>query len=567
MRVLGICHDVLIASAALVEDGAVRCAVPEERIDRRKQSRGFPHRAVAWCLAEAGITLAEVDEIAIAWNPAIDLETIPSGWLDSRRHRGEHLLQVPGQLMRMTRATAPEQLVLLSSGGELPPVTFVNHYDAHVGNALLQSGWDEAAVCVMDGRAERQTAMLGVARGAEVRTFAEVAFPHSLGLFYGAVTQFLGFRADSDEWKVMALGSATDPRNDVTDRLRELVTVDDDGRFRIALEYFEYYNQFDRRMYSDRFVECFGKPRRPDEELTEEHERLAAAVQQVFEESAAAVLRALHRRSGMSRVALSGGCFMNSVFNGRIPELTPFEESFVSSCPDDSGTAVGAALFVAALRAGERPVGRVLSNAWGPAATDEECLEVVRRFGLPRAEVVADPAAAAARDLAEGRIVGWVQGRCEFGQRALGNRSILLDPRRTDGKDVVNAAVKYRESFRPFAPAVLEERIAEWFECEPGTIVPFMERVLRFRPELVDRVPAVVHTDGTGRVQTVGAANQPRFRRLIEHFAELTGVPMVLNTSFNLNGEPIVCSPADAVRTFYSCGLEVLYLGDVRISK
>lgn len=568
MRTLGLCHDVLVCAAALVEDGRVVSAIPEERLDRRKQSRTFPTLAIDRCLSEAGWSIQDVDEIAVAWNPSIDLEALPSGWLDARRHRGEHLLQVPARLMRQAGAGASAGITITDAYAAAPPITFVDHYDAHLGNSYFMSPWDEAAVLILDGRAERQTSLLGRAAGVDMATFSEVRYPHSIGLFYGAVTQFLGFRPDCDEWKVMALAAYADPENELLEPLSELVRVHADGTFELALEHFEFYNTSDPRMFSDKFVERFGKPRRRDEELRPDHERLAAATQRVFERAVSAILTSLHDGTGLDRVALSGGCFMNSVFNGKIAELTPFAESYVSGCPDDSGTAVGAAMYLDAVRSGRKTPHPPVHGYWGPSYSDDQCLAAARRYRLPNTEVVDDPARRAATDLVDGRIVGWLQGAMEFGQRALGHRSILLDPRRADGKDVVNAAVKFREGFRPFAPAVLAERVSEWFDCEPGTSVPFMERVLRFRPDKAPLVPAVLHVDGTGRLQTVADdGSSPRFRALLEEFEASTGVPIVLNTSFNLNGEPIVCSPEDAIRTFYTCALDVLYLGNVRVAK
>lgn len=567
MKVLGICHDVLICSAAIVEDGKVLAACPEERFDRVKQSRVFPTRAIEWCLAETGLTMADIDEVAIGWNPSIDLHTTPSGYLDARRHRSEHFLQVPARLMRGQGAGPSAEVQLRQAFDGAPPITFVNHYDAHIGNSYMLSGWDEAALAVIDGRAERQTSLLAVGRGTQIERLNEVSFPHSLGLLYGTITQFLGFRADSDEWKVMALGSHVDPDNEHLERLRRMVDVREDGTFTLDLSYFEFFNQFDPRMYSDRFEAEFGPPRRRADELSEDHERLAAACQRVFEETATKILTSLHAQTGLPRLAVSGGSFMNSVFNGKITDVTPFEEVFISSCPDDSGTSVGAALFLEAQRTGTQPKDSPRHNYWGPRYTDEQCQDAVDKCKLPGVTIVDDPAAAAAQDLVDGHIIGWFQGPMEFGQRALGARSILLDPRREDGKRVVNAAVKFREGFRPFAPAILADRVAEWFECEPGTEVPFMERVFMFKKDKAPEVPSVVHTDGSGRLQTVTPEFNPRYHALISEFDRLTGVPIVLNTSFNLNGEPVVCTPEDAIRTFYTCALTVLYLGNVRIAK
>lgn len=567
MRILGICHDVFICSACIVEDGRVVVAVPEERLDRRKMSNVFPARAIDLCLAEAGMRIGDLDEIAVAWNPVIDAETTPAGYVDARRWRVEHLVQVPARFLGLAHERAGATATIRDLWPDAPPITYVDHYLAHLGNAVYLSPYEECAAAVVDGRAERRTGMLVHARGTELEVLEETVFPHSLGLVYGAVTQYLGFKPDSDEWKVMALASYADADNEHLDPMRELVRVDPSGGFRVALDYFEYFNFWDRRMYSDRFVATFGPPRHPQEEITERHERVAAALQRVFEEAMTEILVALHGRTGLDRLVLTGGCAMNSVFNGKATEVTPFTECFVTSCPDDSGTSVGAALYLHAARIGDRPPASAAHTSWGPEWSDAECRRIVDTLKLPNATTVEDPAEAAATDLVAGRLVGWLQGRMEFGQRALGNRSILADPRSADAKALVNAAVKYREAFRPFAPAILAEHVADWFECSPSMRVPFMEKVLRFKPERAAEVPAVVHVDGTGRLQSVDGATNPRFHALIARFHDKTGVPLVLNTSFNLNGEPIVCSPQDAIRTFFTCGLDVLYLGDVRIEK
>lgn len=564
MRILGICHDVLICAAALVEDGQVVAAAAEERFDRQKQSRVFPTKTISWILESRGLQLSDVDEIAVAWNPSIELETLTSGWL-ARRHRGEHLHQVSAHLMKVAGGKAANELTIGGMFAGAPPLTFINHHDAHIGSSYHRSGWDEAAICVLDGRGERQTGLLASAVGGRVTPLAETDYPHSLGLFYGTMTQFLGFQPDSDEWKVMALGSGVEPGPEV-DVLRSMISVHQDGTFLLDLRFFEFFNQFHPEMYSRRWVDALGPARLRNGEITERHRRLAAACQQVFEEVAAELLNILHGKHPTDRLCVAGGCFMNSVFNGKITGLTPFRQLFVPDAADDSGTATGAALYLDSVRTGRRSAAGKITPFVGPSFSDEQCWEAAQRCRLPNAKVLDDPAAIAAQDLVEGKIVGWFQGRMEFGQRALGHRSILLDPRRTDGKKVLNDAVKYRENFRPFAPAVLTEHVSEWFDCPVGTASPFMEKVMQFMPDKKALVPAVVHIDGTGRAQTVDPDDDP-FRSLIEHFYSLTGIPMVLNTSFNVNGEPIVCSPTDAIRTFYSCGLDVMYLGNVRIAK
>ena len=418
----------------------------------------------------------------------------------------------------------------------------------------------------MDGRGEKQTALLASADASGVHSLVEVEYPHSLGLFYGTVTQFLGFRPDSDEWKVMALASYESADNPYYEPMRELITVHDDGTFSMALEFFEYYNHWHAEMYGKRFVDSFGPPRAKADPIEARHKQIAAALQRVFEETLNRILAILHARTGMQRVVVSGGCFMNSVYNGKITAETPFDECFITSCPDDSGTSIGAALWLEFLRTGTRPAHFCEHNYWGDEFSDAECRETLEQYKIPFS-TVEDPSESAAADVEAGKLVGWFQGRCEFGQRALGNRSILADPRRAEMKDIINAAVKFRESFRPFAPAILKERVADYFVCHGETAVPFMERVLPFIEAKKEEVPAVVHADGTGRLQTVDEKSSPRYHALIRAFEKRTGVPIVLNTSFNLNGQPIVNSPTDAIQTFYSCGLDVLYLGDARVAK
>ena len=566
MKILGICHDVYVCSAAVVIDGEVRSAISEERLDRVKKSRTFPVRAIARCMSEASVDVGDLDEIAVAWNPSLELQTTPTGYLKGRRWRGEHLSQVPAQLLSLFGEAAGELTTQTVIGAGCPPITYVDHYQAHIGEALLTSPFERCAVVVLDGRGERLCGLLGEAEDVAVEVLETVLYPHSIGLFYGAFTEFLGFCPDADEWKVMALGAYANSGEDYLDRMRTMLTVHSSGRYTLDLSYFEFYNAVQPKMYSDKLTAVFGPARLPDEPIEDRHREIAAALQRVFEESVSEILTRLQGRTGHENIVLSGGCFMNSAYNGKITSTTPFRRAYISSCPDDSGTSIGAALYLHAKLTGLRPKAPS-NNNWGTEYSDQECLDTVSKFKLPNVLVVEDPSERAAQDLVEGKLIGWFQGRSEFGQRALGNRSIVADPRSAQTRELVNAVVKFREAFRPFAPAILAERISDYFECDPSTRVPYMEKIMTFRPDKRDLVPAVVHADGTGRVQTVGEEGPLRFRRLIEGFERRSGIPLVLNTSFNLNGEPIVERPEDAIRTFYACGLDVLYLGNVRISK
>ncbi|MBI4354483.1 MAG: carbamoyltransferase, partial [Candidatus Omnitrophica bacterium] len=353
-----------------------------------------------------------------------------------------------------------------------------------------------------------------------------------------------------------------------TGELRPLVKLTDEG-LELDLSYFDFYT-FDRRphLYHPKLVALIGPPRTPEEPITERHHEIAGAMQRVFVEAVTHLLRLTKQVGGGSgNIALSGGAAMNCVFNGLLDRLDVYGDSFISSCPDDGGVSVGAALLAYYRANGQaRRTTPLTHNYWGPSFSDEQIAETIQKFKI-RAEQPADLVEQVARALADGQLVGWFQGAMEFGHRALGNRSILADPREATTKDRVNSAVKYRESFRPFAPAVLAERAEELFALRPGRKVRFMERVTWVRPEWKDRLGAVTHVDGTARVQTVERDVNPRFYDLIAAFGRLTGVPVLLNTSFNLNGEPIVCTPEHAIRTFYSCGLDLLVLGPSLIRK
>lgn len=564
MRILGVASDLHISSAALVEDGQVRAAVAEERFTRSKHTRAFPTRAVEYCLSTVPDGLNGVDRIAVSTNPAIDL-SVPDGRYAGRaRWHPEGLYAIPNNLAALL--DEPYQgstSQVLQTGGKPLQIDYVYHHDAHAANAFFLSPFESAAVLTVDGRGEDCTALSAVGNGSALTTLGTIPYPHSLGLFYGALTQYLGFRLDRDEWKVMGLAAYGDANGASYESLRDLVEFRG-GTIRVDLNYFGYYLRPARSAVSEAFIQRFGPPRRPGEEITSWHQDIAAATQHVLEDALHHLLVDLHHRTGLEQLAVSGGTFMNSVFNGKITSLTPFDDVFISSCPDDSGTSIGAALYTHCVLLGADRGPAMTHNYYGPSYDDAAISRVLSRAKL-RAPEVDDPADVAARALAEGKIVGWFQGNMEFGQRALGNRSILADPRSTDMRDQVNNAVKLRDPWRPFAPAVLADDFATYFGPQPA--VPFMERTLPALPEAHHLIPATVHVDGTARPQTVTAEANPLFHRLISGFRDLTGVGAILNTSFNLAEEPIVCSPEDAIRTFFSSGLDMLILGNRVLTK
>jgi carbamoyltransferase len=518
------------AAAALVVDGELVAAAEEERFNRIKHFAGFPERAAAWCLAEAGLSAA--DQVAV-------------GCLER-------------SLPADPRAEAGFEAEWL----------FVEHHLAHLASAFYVSGFEDAAVLSVDAFGDGVSTMLAEGRGTSLDVFDRVAFPHSLGVLYTAVTQWLGFPRYGDEGKVMGLAPYGAPR--FTDELHRLVRPAGD-LFELDLEYFTHHEHPMEltwvdgspsvgRLFSPKLEELLGPAREPDAELTSHHEDVAASLQGVLEEHVLRLVAALWERTRLPRLCLAGGVALNAVANGRILRESPFEEVFVQPAASDSGTAIGAAFHVWNQR------GFAMDHAYlGPAYSDDECVAALDAAGLEGERLDEEElCAVVAERIAAGDVVGWFQGRMEFGPRALGNRSILADPRRHEIKDILNARIKHREPFRPFAPSVLAERSADWFEQDHPS--PFMVLVYRTRSDKRELVPGVNHVDDTGRLQTVTRASNPRYHRLIQEFERRTGVPMVLNTSFDEN-EPIVMTPADALETFRRTRIDLLVLGSLVVRR
>ncbi len=567
MKILGICSDIFITSAVLIDDGKVVAGVAEERLLRQKMYRGFPMKAVRFCLKEAGCSLEDIDCIALGWNPGLHLKSSSLRFGSVVRWRGELLHSIPHALLSLSKTNDVDFVdQTLKQNGKEIKIIYVTHHQSHAANAFYISPFKDSAILTIDGRGEEDTAGFFVGRDNKIEELKLVKLPHSLGLFYGTFTDFLGFTPHSDEWKVMALAARHFEKNKYYEKVKKLITLLPDGTFELDLRYFSYYLGDRDHWYSNKFVELFGQPRGDEDELTDDHYELAEALQLVSEEAVVHMLNWLHKETKMENIVVSGGFFMNSVFNGKILEKTKFKKVFISSCPDDSGTSLGAALYVYNHIYGNRKRQEQVHNYYGPQFSDEEIKKTLEKYKIPYS-YVEDIENQTAQLIDKGSIVGWFQGRMEFGQRALGNRSILADPRDPKMKDKVNSAVKYREAFRPFAPSILEERVAEYFECDKGDRVPFMEKVFMIRAEKQKLIPAVTHIDGSGRLQTVNEEINPRYYKLISEFGKLSGIPIVLNTSFNLKGEAIVCTPTDALRTFFSCGLDALVLGNYLITK
>ncbi len=557
MFILGIncfSHD---TAAALLEDGVPVAFIEEERFNREKHTRAFPDRAIEFCLREAGISIHEVDVVAFAHRAGVDYGR---GALDALKRLPRSAKRLAAQTY-VDLALWKKQVDFSRRWGYRGRVANVGHHDAHAAAAFYPSGFDEAAVLTLDRGGDFLSTTIGHGQGASLRPLAEVRNPHSLGEVYTAVTGWLGFHPNADEGKVMGLAPyGTDRYAPV---FRDFVRLTSDGLFEVNLSWFAYHLEFGP--LSRKFLERFGPPRVPESALTDHHSDVAFGVQTVTEEAALHVARGLHAATGSNNLAMAGGVALNSVMNARILAETPFEHIFIQPAAGDAGNALGAALHVWHQQLGKPREWRMTHAFFGPAYGDGDFRTVLEARKLPFREV-ADPATEAAELLSRSQIVGWFQGKAEVGPRALGARSILADPRRGEMKDIVNEQVKHREGFRPFAPSVLDERGHEYFNGYYTN--PFMLLVLPIVEDKREVIPAVTHVDGTGRLQSVTRdGNDGAYYRLIEEFERRTGVPVVLNTSFNLRGEPIVHRPEEALADYLNTGMDALFLGRYLLEK
>lgn len=567
MLILGL-SNMRDAAAALVENGRLIAAAEEERFVRIKHVTALPIQAIRYCLRAAGMRLCDVDAVAVPWKY----------WQIGRRGslalgsmlRSPQLCWVKGKRSAERVVQEWKELVFLRGyltrkidGTACPTPVFLDHHLCHAASTVLVSPFDRAAVLIVDGASEAHTTMLAQADDQDIHVLQRVPLPHSSGQFYASITSYLGFKPDHDEYIVMGLAAYGEPR--FAKALREQVLrLLPDGGFELNTRVFDFHLAR-HRLFSPEFLRLLGPNRKPEEEITQRHRDVAASTQLVLEETLLHLARHLHRLTGLDRLCLAGGVAYNCVANSRLWREGGFREVYIPSAAGDSGAAMGAALWLTQRRGAltERMVMR--SASWGPEFTEQECLTALGLAGL-RAERLPDDQLCekVARELANGRLVCWFQGRMEWGPRALGNRSLLADPRREDMRELINAKVKLREPFRPFAPSVLEEQASEYFDLPSPS--PFMLLTVPVRPSAKGLIPAVVHVDGSARVQTVDASSNPRYRLLLEAFGRQTGVPVLLNTSFNVN-EPIVCTPDEAINCFLRTEVEWLVLGNLLIGR
>lgn len=590
MRILGIScyfHD---ASAALFEDGRLIAAAEEERFSRKKHDYEYPTNAIDFCLASAGIKGEELDFVVFFEKPFVKFERL----LKTALHGFPRTYGLFVQSMRtwLFDKLWIKSLIARSLGIDPKKIMFSEHHLSHASSAFFCSPFEEAAVLTFDGVGEWSTTTMGVGRGKDLQILQEIYFPHSIGLLYSVFTAFLGFEVNEGEYKVMGMAPYGAPR--YVDKIWKLVNQDDNGAFRLDPSYLQYHYST-KRAYSRKFLDLFGEVRDPEIPFTtpetgfpsyfgdppddleglhsynQYYADIAASIQNVTEEMILCLARALQRQTGLKNLCLAGGVALNSVANGRILSETEFDDVYVQPSAGDGGGSIGAALM--GWHGALANPGRFLMDHayWGKSYQPDEILDAMSNAGATALEFSDSSTLVAetVKRIEAGKVVGWFQDRFEWGPRALGNRSILADPRRSDMKDIVNTKIKFREPFRPFAPSVLSESASEYFDTDKirsSLLTRFMLVVTPVREDKLAIIPATSHL-GTARLQTVHADTNPLYYELISKFGDATGIPVLLNTSFNLRGEPVVNTPANALNTFASSGLDTLVMGQFLVDK
>lgn len=568
------------SSAAIIKDGKLIAAAEEERFTRVKHWAGFPKESIRYCLSQSRATLKNIDYIALNKNPKANLY---KKIIFTLKNRPSFNL-IKGRLSNMQKIASIKNIFSKEFGigaDEIKARVFnVEHHRAHLASSFFVSKFDEAILVSIDGFGDFTSLMVARGQDNKISLLYQVNYPHSLGIFYSAFTQFLGFPKYGDEYKMMGLAAFGKPK--YADKLKDVVHLRTNGRFELNLEYFRHHLKGDQmqwyntsptfgRLYSDMLYDLFGQPRNKEDEINSHYKDIAASVQARYEEALFHILNHSYELTGCRNLCLAGGCALNSVANGKIRNQTPFREIDIPSAAHDAGGAIGAAYYAYNQVINLPRNFTMKTSCWGPEFCDREIEKELENNAdelagckIQHVENTEELCKRTVKSISDGGIVGWFQGRMEWGPRALGNRSILADPRREDMRDVINSKIKMREPFRPFAPSILEEYVGEYFEN--GHPEPFMLKVYPIRKEKRKIIPAVTHVDGTGRLQTVNRQTNPLYWQLIKRFHTLTGVPVLLNTSFNEN-EPIVCKPKEALDCFLRTKMDVLVLGNFMIER
>lgn len=567
MIILGIScyyHD---SAAAIIKDGEVVAAAQEERFSRIKHDNGFPYKSIEFCLDELRIAMNEIDVVVFYEKPILKFERIlqqhincfPKGW----KIFFETIPSWVNEKLKI-RKTLREKCHYVGK------IMFIDHHLSHAAASFLTSPFEKAAILTIDGVGEWTTTSKGIGDGIKISLDKRIVFPDSLGLFYSAMTAYLGFKVNNDEYKVMGLSGYGDPKP-YYKKIKKLIEIKQDGSFKLDQNYFSY--QKGKRMFSKEMNKLLGGlPRKPESSMTKRFEDIAAAAQLILEEAVFKILNKLYEDYKCENLVMSGGVALNSLLNGKILKMTPFKNLYITPDPGDGGAALGAALYVYHSVLGNKKRQTLKSPYLGPKFEEFEIEKVFDKYSClkyryieSREELLSETA----KILIDQKVIGWFQGRMEWGPRALGNRSILAAATKKKMQDVINAKVKHREMFRPFAPVILREKTGEYFEIDKNMPVStdYMLLVYPFKKKMKTKVPAVVHVDGTGRLQTIGRNANELYYDLIDKYYQKTGIPLILNTSFNIRGEPIVCTPEDAVKCFMKTEIDYLIINNYVIEK
>ncbi len=552
-------------SASLIKGNKIVAAVEEERLSRVKRTRAFPNNAIKYCLDQGNIKFEELDTVAISWNPLINLEKFDANVSQNLSYIPSILSSTINNILKDVKIHKKEffsQNLYLNNKKKIK-IFFVNHHLSHASMFFL-SGFKEANILTTDAFGENQCVGFYTGRNNQIQIKDSQNFTHSLGSFYSTFTEFCGFKPQSEEWKLMG-ASAYGKNSNFYKKIKNLISYDDKKNFYLNLKYFNHYMFHRPKYYNSDLIKYLSlKPNRYGKNLNKKYFNLAYAAQKVFEEIYNNLINKTQIYSKSKNLVIAGGSALNCVANGKIVKNSDYKNIFIPSVPDDSGAGLGAALYVNYCINKERKRINFFNNYLGPYYKNSKILKELKKFKL-KYEYVENIYDDAANSIIQGKIIAWFQGNLEFGDRALGNRSILADPRNQNIKDKINKTIKYRETFRPFAPAILEEKVSEFFESSQTSY--YMEKALIIKKGKRKLIPSVTHVDGTGRLQTINKKLNKKFYELVSRFYKKTGIPIVLNTSFNVQGEPLVTSVNDAIKNFYLSGLDELYIGNYKIKK
>ncbi len=568
MLILGLNHGEINSSAALYKSGKIISASPEERFSRQKQTNKFPNLSIRFCLEVNHLKLRDIDYIAQSWNPGAAWVKYNPFISANRIKREDYFYSITDNLFNLVDR-APKDWVYMDfpNGSEIPPIYYVQHHRCHASNAFFLSPFEEAAICTLDYQGELECLTLAIGKENNITTLLTQNVPNSLGMFYATYTEMLGYRPDNDEWKVMALSAFNIECKDFINKIKSTFELTENGTFVLDQSYYKGALVEQPNLYTDKLIDLLeGHLYMKDKEINEWKIKVAKAMQIVSEEIASHTLEHLYKITQSKNLVVGGGFFMNSVYNGKILEKTPFNNLYISHSPSDVGNSIGAALYVAHCIKSQKRDYSFNSSYLGPSFNSRSIEKSLQKRNI-KYELLDNSPKTIAELITSGEIVAHFDGKMEFGERALGNRSILADPTKEGIKDEINSIIKYRESYRPFAPAIIYEKSHEYFDVEEGYECFFMEKVVPVRLDYRHKLPAITHVDGSARLQTVKKEHNEKFYNILLEIGKISNFPIALNTSFNINGEPIVNSPDDALTTFFNSGLKYMVINDFLIQK